>query len=236
MSAKWLKIECTLIRPTPGAVWKLRADRIGFFHDSDSKRLHKTIQLNQLDACQTDAGSGRLTIAMLCVHYLYCCIFECRDIVFTCPSSPSSPPWLLVHWLGCFSPFCVVTKSLDRSLVGQVQIVCSLHDRHKGQFRSTLPPSPFAGMAAGQQYGGTDGGREKEGLEGWSQTLWAALSCWESALPIVQQHPLFFIHRPLCPPPAVLLYNRLWMEALMLTYSCKHFIWTFWVICYIRPK
>lgn len=89
-------------------------------------------------------------------------------------------------------------------------------------------------MEAGQQHGGTDGGREKEGLEGWSQTLWAALSCWESALPIVQQHPPFFLHRPLCPPPAVLLYNRLGVEALMLTYSYKHFIWTFSVLYYTK--
>lgn len=65
----------------------------------------------------------------------------------------------------------LVTKSLDRSLVGHVRIVCGLHDRHKGQFGSTLPPSPFTGMEAGQQYGGADGGGEKEGLEGWSQTL-----------------------------------------------------------------
>lgn len=101
MSAHWLKLECTLIRPTPGT------DRIGSSHAPDSKRLHKTIQLNQLDACQTDAGSGRLTIAMLRLYCLYCCVFECRDIAFTCPPSPSSPPWLFVHWLGCFSPLCV---------------------------------------------------------------------------------------------------------------------------------
>lgn len=32
-------------------------------------------------------------------------------------------------------------------------------------------PSHGAGMEAGQQYGGTDGGSEKAGLEGRSQTL-----------------------------------------------------------------
>lgn len=204
-SANWLEMGRTLIHLTP--------DRVGFLQDSDSKQLHKTFQLNQLDASQAVAGSRRLTAAVLRVHYL---------------------------WLGRFSSFlCCHLKPLDGSLVGQVPIVCGLHDGHKGQFRAPLPPSAFPGMEAGQQYGGPDGRRGEEGLAGWSQTLWAALSCWGSALPIVQQHPPFFIHRPLCPPPpAVLPYNRLWGEALMLTCSCKCFVYTsfFSFMFYITPN
>lgn len=36
---------------------------------------------------------------------LQCCVFISFIEVFTSP--PSSPPWPFVHWLGCFSPFCV---------------------------------------------------------------------------------------------------------------------------------
>lgn len=137
-----------------------------------------------MDDCQRDARSGIFTIAMLYMYYLFCCIFEFSNVVFTHPSSSSSPPWLLVHWLRFFSSFlCCYHKSLDCSLVGQVQIVCTLHERHKGQFRSTLPPSLTLHLVLGWRQGSSMVGQtEEEKRRGWragrrhSELPWAAKS------------------------------------------------------------
>lgn len=105
-----------------------------------------------------------------------CCVFASftaayvnAQLLFTPPSSPcphsdcdsrDGDVFLLPKYLAC-------------SLVGQVQTeTCSLHERHKGQLGPTVPPSPStAAMEAGLWSGGTDGGREKAGLEDRSQTL-----------------------------------------------------------------
>lgn len=170
------------------------------------------------------------------VSYSVVCLlplFECKIVVYLSIltvllilTDCSDLDLFLLFLLPCWSTpnklFAVFVKGTKASFV--------LH--------SHPHPSLGAGMEAGQQYGGTDGGSEKAGLEGRSQTLWAALSFWDSLLCLLSgQHPLFFIHHPLCPPPAVLLNNRLWVEDLMLTYSCKYLIRTFLsLIFYIRQN
>lgn len=67
-----------------------------------------------------------------------------------------------------FSFLCCYHKSLDCSLVGQVQIVCSLHERHKGQFHSTLPPSLTLHLVLGWRQGSSMVGQtEEEKRRGW---------------------------------------------------------------------
>lgn len=82
-----------------------------------------------------------------------------------------------------FSFLCCYHKSLDCSLVGQVQIVCSLHERHKGQFCSTLPPSLTLHLVLGWRQGSSMVGQtEEEKRRGWragrrhSELPWAAES------------------------------------------------------------
>lgn len=172
------------------------------------------------------SGRCRISYSVVCLLPL----FGCKMVVVH-PNSPPDPDcdfrdWdlFLLFLLPCWSSpnklFVVFMKGTKASLV--------LH--------SHPHPSLGAGMEAGQQYGGTDGGSEKAGLEGRSQTLWAALSFWDSLPCLLSGSTLFFIHHPLCPPPAVLLYNRLWVEALMLTYSCKYLTRTLSFIFYIRPN
>lgn len=141
---------------------------------------------------------------MLCVCFLYCCIYECTIVVYS--SILTLPP----HWLwfqrpetGMFSFFLSIWPA--GLLVKSKQSVCSLHERHKGQFGPTVPPSAStAAMEAGLWSGGTDGGREKAGLEDWSQTLWAALSCWDCLPGLLSSTTLFslsvthFVLPPLC--------------------------------------
>lgn len=81
-----------------------------------------------------------------------------------------------------------------------------LYERHKGHFsptHPTLPPSVSTRTEAGGQDSGTVGQTEEEG--GLGGPAKDTLSCPEllrqPASPIVQQHPPFFIHHPLCPPP-----------------------------------
>lgn len=68
----------------------------------------------------------------------------------------------------------------------------------------------------GRRQGGRDSGTvgQTEEMEGgFRGPVTDTLSCPEllrqSASPIVQQHPPFFIHHPLCPPPHVLSKDRL---------------------------
>lgn len=124
-------------------------------------------------------------------------LFECKNVVYL--SILTLLPTLTVifrDWdvflLPCgLSPnklFVVSMKGTKASLV--------LHSHPR--------PSLGAGMEAGQQYGGTDGGSEKAGLEGRSQTLWAALSFWDSLPCLLSGSTLFslsithFVLPPLC--------------------------------------
>lgn len=71
----------------------------------------------------------------------------------------------------------------------------------------TLTPHYWDGGRAVGIVGQWD--RRRRGKRGFSGPVTDTLSCPEllrqSASPIVQQHPPFFIHHPLCPPPSVLL-------------------------------
>lgn len=161
--------------------------------------------------------SGRCRIRWVrCSGVCLLPLFECKNVVYL--SIPTLLPTMTV---------ILETGMVSFFLADQVhkQIVCGLHERHKGQFGSPLPPSALTGRwDGGRAAAWWDRRRKREG--GVRGPVTDTLSCPEllrqSALPIVRQHPLFFIHHPLCPPPAVLSYNRLWVEALMLTYSCKY--------------
>lgn len=122
-------------------------------------------------------------------------LFECKNVLYF-------PILTLLPTMTDFRDWDVFLL-----LFASKQIVCSLQERHKGQFLSTLPPSPFTWC--------WDGGRaavwwdrrrkRKGGVRG---PVTDTLSCPEplrqSALPIVRQHPFLYpsptLSAPCCAP------------------------------------
>lgn len=93
---------------------------------------------------------------------------------------------------------------------------------HAPAHTPTLTLHLVTGWRQGSRDSGTVGQTEAEGGGGLGGLVADTLSCPEllrqTAGSIVQQHPLFFIHHPLCPPPMPLK-DRLCVEVLMFTRS-----------------
>lgn len=136
------------------------------------------------------------------------CLYLNAEMLFTRPSQLSLLPTLAV-----ILETGMVFFLLPLRTKSETNLFAVLMKGHKGQFGPTHShPSAFTGRWDGGRAAAWRDRRRKRG-GGVSGPVTDTLSCPEllrqSAWPIVRQHPLFFIRHPLCPPPAVLSYDRL---------------------------